>query len=80
MKPQLAKLLPELRRATADAREALAGKHLASSAVRDLIHTAALAGLSSWRVRMPDSLDLRDTATSNCLQLGPSLRGCRSNG
>lgn len=59
MKANLAKLLPELQREAAHARENQAATHLRPEKIRGLLHEAARQGQSSVRIRLPEGMNVR---------------------
>lgn len=57
MKARCARLLPELVKATKEAREREAAEVMGIETVRVAIHQAAEKGHTAWRIRLPDWFD-----------------------
>jgi hypothetical protein len=77
MKPPVARLLPELQRESAHAREKRAAVELNVEVVRMAMHNAAKAGQTALRVRMPSNLDVRGTEAAAQFELWARDNGFR---
>lgn len=77
MKSGLKELFAELVKETAAAREKRAAEHLNLTTIREQIYKSARTGEFSFRIRLPEGVDVRGTKAGQALQDWGEKEGLR---